>query len=318
MLTSVAREWLVLTVRVAEPEAQAEVAEALIELGGSAVAQAGDRLSTYLEAPAAVDDILRATAARLDEVAPGAWDGLEWSWQRDEDWGESWRRGLQPRRVGERLIVTPTWIEPESRPGDLVLVIDPEMAFGTGEHATTRGALRELEAVVRPGDRVLDVGTGSAILAIAAAKLGAGEVMAVESDPDAMENAGDNLRRNEVADRVDLVHGLVDDEFLALLGPARFEVIVANVLSSVLVPLLGAFHESLVPPGAGAGSVAGAGSAAGGHLILGGILDEEADAVIEAAEAAGFTLLREDLEEEWWGGLFRVQPRRRDRAPRGG
>lgn len=300
-----AKEWLVLSVRVADPAVQDELAEALIGMGGSAVVHEGDRLSTYLAAPAVLEDLLRVAAVRLDEVAPGAGEELEWRWQRDEDWSESWRWGLRPRRVGEQLVVTPSWVEPELRPGDIVIVVDPEMAFGTGEHATTRGALRELEVVVRPGDRVLDVGTGSGILAIAAARLGAGEVLAVESDPDALENAGDNLRRNGVADRVELVHGLVDDEFLALLGPERFEVIVANVLSGVLVPLLGAFHEALVSGGAEGGSEDGA----GGHLILGGILEEEADAVIEAAAAAGFTLLREDLEEEWWGGLFGVRSR---------
>lgn len=303
-----AREWLVLTVPVTDGTAQDEVAEALIELGGSAVVQEGDRLSTYLEAPAELDGFLREAAARLDELVPGAGPLLEWRWQGDEDWTESWRWGLRPRRVGERLIVTPSWVEPEARPDDIVIVVDPEMAFGTGEHATTRGALRALESVVRPGDRVLDVGTGSAILAIAAARLGAGEVLAVESDADALENAGDNLRRNGVADRVELLHGLVDDEFLALLGPARFEVIVANVLSGVLVPLLPAFREALVPAGRGAAGEAG--GMAGGHLILGGILDEEADAVIAAAAAAGFTLLTEDLEEEWWGGLFQVGPSR--------
>lgn len=297
---SAAREWLVLVVRVADPAVQAEVAEVLIELGGSAVVQDGDQVSTYLEAPADLDALLRDVASHIEAVAPGSGQGLEWHWQRDEDWSESWRWGLRPRRVGEHLVVTPSWVEPEGRAGDIVIVVDPEMAFGTGEHATTRGALRALETVVRSGDRVLDVGTGSAILAIAAARLGAGEVLAVESDPDAIENAGDNLRRNAVADRVELLHGLVDNEFLALLGPGRFEVIVANVLSGVLVPLLPAFHASLVPGRSGGG----------GYLILGGILDEEADAVISAAHAAGFTLLREDLEEEWWGGLFQVAENR--------
>jgi ribosomal protein L11 methyltransferase len=174
------------------------------------------------------------------------------------------------------------------------------MAFGTGEHATTRGALRALESAVRPGDRVLDVGTGSAILAIAAARLGAGEVLAVESDPDALENAEDNLRRNGVADQVELLHGVVDDEFLALLGPARFDLIVANVLSGVLVPLLPAFLAALAPAGQGRDE------RGPGRLILGGILEEEAESVIDAAREAGFTLTAEDFEDEWWGGLFRV------------
>jgi ribosomal protein L11 methyltransferase len=283
---------------VSAPEAQGEVAEELIGLGGTAVAQEGDRLTTYLAAPADLDSFLRGATERLGGIV--AEPELEWRWQEDEDWAQSWRWGLKPRRVGEHLIVTPSWVEPETVPGDTVIVIDPEMAFGTGEHATTRGALRAVESVMRPGARVLDVGTGSAILAIAAARLGAGEVLAVESDPDALENAQDNLRRNGVLDRVELLHGLVDDEFLAVLGPGRFDLIVANVLSGVLVPLLPAFRTSLAPASAGAPGPNG------GHLILGGILEDEAEAVIDAALEAGFDLVAEDFEEEWWGGLFRV------------
>ncbi len=297
----VPKEWLVLTVRVSPPEAQGEVAEALIALGGSAVMQEDDRLTTYMGAPADPDLFRREAAERLGELVPGAELELDWRWQQDEDWAESWRWGLKPRRAGEHLVVTPSWAEPELLPGDIVIVIDPEMAFGTGEHATTRGALRALESAVRAGDRVLDVGTGSAILAIAAARLGAGEVMAVESDPDALENAQDNLRRNGVAERVELLHGLVDDEFLELLGPGRFDLIVANVLSGVLVPLLPAFLTALAPAGSGPGE------REAGRLILGGILEEEAETVIDAARHAGFILVVEDLEDEWWGGLFRVR-----------
>lgn len=295
------KNWLVLTVRASSPDLEGAVADGLIELGGTSVSQEGDTLTTWIEVPDDPEPFAAAAAERLRQLVPGAELEIEWSVQGDEDWSESWRRGLRPRRMGERLIVAPSWTEPERRPGDLVIVVDPEMAFGTGEHATTRGALRALEAAVRPGDRVLDVGTGSAVLAIAAAMLGAGEVMAVESDPDAIENAQDNIRRNGVADRVEFVHGLVDDDFLERLGPGRFDVIVANVLSGVLVPLLPAFHGSLTPPRQDREGNC--------ELILGGILEDEADQVIEEAAGAGFRLLAEDLEEEWWGGRFEALAR---------
>jgi ribosomal protein L11 methyltransferase len=186
-------------------------------------------------------------------------------------------------------VVAPTWTAPEKRAGDRVISIDPEMAFGTGEHATTRGALRFLEQCVQPGYRVLDVGTGSAILAIGAALCGAAHVLGVEYDEDAIINARDNIVRNKVDGIVELDTAMVDDAYLRARGDAVYDIIAANVLSSVLTPMLSAFYRAVKPAG---------------HLILGGILEGEADDMIDAAAAAGFRLLAEDLEEEWWGGLF--------------
>jgi ribosomal protein L11 methyltransferase len=167
-------------------------------------------------------------------------------------------------------------------------VIDPEMAFGTGEHGTTRGALRFIERVVQPGARVLDVGTGSAILAIGAAMLGATRVIGVDNDADAILNARDNIVRNGVADVVVLEEGFVDVAYLAAQGDSAFDVIVANVLSGVLKPLLASFFTSVVP---------------GGFVILGGILEEEAEEMLDALARAGFVVTGEDLENEWWGVL---------------
>lgn len=285
--------WLVLRAEAEGAEERAAVAEALIALGGAAIEEQGDALVTYVMPPRDPEAFL-AEAEETLRAAAGREARLSWSWQANEDWSERWRRGLGARRVGRRLVVTPSWVRPRSRRGDIVIVIDPEMAFGTGEHATTRGALRLLEAALEPGDRVLDVGTGSGILAIAAARLGAREVLAVESDPDAVTNAADNLERNGVAERVELRCDVVDAAYLRALGPRRFDVIVANILSGVLVPLLGAFNEALD---------------AGGRVILGGILREEAERVAAAARAAGFELVETDEEEEWWSALLRVAGR---------
>ncbi len=285
--------WLVLRVEAEGAEARAAVAEALIALGGTAVEEQGDALVTYVAPPGDPEAFL-AQAEETLRAAAGPEMRLSWTWQADQDWQERWRRGLRARRVGRRLVVTPSWIQPRTRPDDIVIVIDPEMAFGTGEHATTRGALRLLESAVAEGDRVLDVGTGSGILAIAAARRGARSVLAVESDPDAVINASANLERNGVAERIELRCDVVDAQYLRELGPRRFDVIAANILSSVLVPLLGAFRESLDE---------------GGRVILGGILREEAERVVAAAQEAGFELAAVDEEEEWWSGLLRVAGR---------
>jgi ribosomal protein L11 methyltransferase len=212
---------------------------------------------------------------------------VTWDWVAEADWSKEWRRGLGARRVGDRFIVTPTWIEPEAE-DRIVITIDPQMAFGTGEHATTRGMLRLMERAVRNGDTVLDAGAGSAILAIAAVKLGAAHADAVESDPDAIENAQENIDRNGAAGSIDLVCELVDTTWLAQRN-AHYDVIVANVLSGVLRPLLPSFLDALRPDG---------------RLLLSGILQTEADGMIDAARAAGFALAAEDREEEWWSGLL--------------
>jgi ribosomal protein L11 methyltransferase len=275
------KRWLVVSARPSA-DAREAVAEGLLALGGTAVQEQEGALVSYLPPPEDLDIWLALARSTLHT-------DIEWRWQDDEDWAQTWKRGLQPRRVGRHFIVAPTWTVPDTRAGDRVIVIDPEMAFGTGEHATTRGALRFLEQIVQPGDRMLDVGTGSGILAIGAALAGAQEVLAVEYDEDAILNARDNITRNRTDGIVRLTTAMVDEKYLEP-HAGTFDMVAANVLSSVLQPLLPAFRRTLKP---------------GGFLILGGILESEADDMIEAAGAAGFTLQAEDLEEEWWGGLFR-------------
>lgn len=280
--------WYVRIASPSEPEADL-LAEGLVASGATSVQQEPGGIVTYLpdegEGDTRIDELRRT----LESIAGRA---LELTCERraDEDWTREWRRGLDARRVGERLILTPTWIEPAAQPGDIVIAIDPQMAFGTGEHATTRGVLQLLEGVVTPGMRVLDVGTGSAVLAIVAAKLGAAHVLAAESDPDALINAAENVARNGVEGTVELCEALVDGAWLARHADPPFDLIVANVLSSVLRPLLPAFHAALRPAGA---------------LILSGILREEAAGMQESASGAGLSLGGEVREEEWWTALLR-------------
>ena len=283
-----ARRWLVVTLTAPSDAPQDALVEGLFALGATSVEERGSELVTFVPDPGDVATWLTAARRQLAAIAQRE-TVIAWRWQDDEDWSESWKRGLRPRRVGRSFIVAPSWTEPEVRAGDRVIVVDPEMAFGTGEHATTRGALRFLEQATQPGARILDVGTGSAILAIGAALLGAAEVIAIDSDADAILNARDNVARNAVAERIRLEHGLVDSDYLARAGAERFDIIVANVLSGVLRPLLPDFRRALK---------------AGGHLILGGILEHEADDMLDACALAGFDVIAEDLEDEWWGVLL--------------
>jgi ribosomal protein L11 methyltransferase len=221
-------------------------------------------------------------------VLPEGGAEVRWEWLENQDWAAEWKRGLGPREITPRLVVKPTWTSWDAAPGQIVLDVDPQMAFGTGEHATTRGCLRLLDSVIRPGDRVIDVGSGSAILAIAAVRLGASEALAVEYDPDANLNAYENLAQNGVEGRVTIVEAMADPAFLQEQG--TFDVILANILSGVIRPLLPSFRRSLAPEG---------------RLIVSGILRTEHAAVVEDAVAAGFRVDQVDQEEEWWSALLR-------------
>src|SRR6185503_17955519 len=162
------------------------------------------------------------------------------------------------------------------------VVIDPGMAFGTGDHASTLGVLRLMQRVLEPGIVVADLGAGSAVLSIAAARLGASRVFAIELDGDALGNAQENIDRNGVSDVVHLFEG--DAEvLLPLVAPV--DLIVANIISSVLVELLPLMARALPP---------------GGFAVLGGMLHDEEPAILDIVAADGWRVVESDTEEDWW------------------
>ena len=198
------------------------------------------------------------------------------------DWRERWRDGLGARTIG-RLTVAPSWAVPACRrPPAGTIIIDPESAFGTGEHGSTRSALLLLDRHVRPGDRVLDLGSGSGILAIAAARLGAARATGVELDEEAEPVARKNAARNGVTERVAFVTG--DAAVLApLLGPV--EVVLSNILFAANAALLPAIRGAL---------------AADGVAIFAGMETVEREAFLDPLEAAGLAPLDEVVDDGWW------------------
>jgi ribosomal protein L11 methyltransferase len=195
------------------------------------------------------------------------------------DWTVKWRDGIEARHFG-RLTVTPSWI-PAPRDG-ITVTIDPESAFGSGEHGSTRAALTLLERHLRPGDRVLDLGSGSGILAIAAVKLGASRATGIEIDDDANEVALVNARRNGVANAVEFLTGDAAD-LAPLLGPA--DLLLSNILRTVNTALLPAIAAALP---------------AGALAVFSGMETPEGPLFRPELDKAGFVPVEEATDAGWW------------------
>ncbi len=264
------------------------LADALLDLGGRAVQVADGAGTTYLSETVEVPDDPRDLARLLEEQSGLDSVRVEYDWQEQADWAELWKVGLDARRITERLVVTPSWIEPDAGPDDMVLVLDPGMAFGNAEHGTTRGCLRLLDGTVRDGDELLDVGAGSAVLSIAAAMLGAHRCLAVEGDELAIETARENAARNSVAERVDVRHAHVDAGAIVHLG--RFDGVMCNIEGHLLAPLLPGLTAAVRP---------------GGWLLLSGILAEQWSWFEKKVSSDEFARAEVDADGEWRSGLFR-------------
>ena len=244
----------------------------------------------YLPEDARLESSLLALAERIAALRhAGAALGagtISHSFVTDEDWAETWKAYIHTEKIGERIVVRPTWEEYTPSADEIVIELDPGAAFGTGAHATTAMCLRWLEHLVSPGMRVYDVGCGSGILAVAAAKLGAGEVIAMDYDPVAVSVAEENIRQNNV-------HNVVaceSDLLSACEGAAPAELITANIIADVIVRLFAQLDRHLAP---------------GGTLLASGIIDDRIADVEHAAAQHGFTVLDMTCEKEWAAMIIR-------------
>jgi ribosomal protein L11 methyltransferase len=200
----------------------------------------------------------------------------------EEDWADAWKAYFPVLRVGRRLVIRPSWRRHRRREGDVVVVMDPGMAFGTGLHPTTRLCLAGIEAMadrgVLDGARVLDVGCGSGILALAALRLGAVSAIGVDTDPIAIESTLANARRNRLARRLRARVGSLPS------GASPFDVVLANLIAGVLVPLARPLRDELRP---------------GGWMLASGIFIDRAAEVTAAFEDAGIAVVERTVEGDW-------------------
>ena len=242
-------------------------------------------VKAYFEEGASTPETLAFVRARLSELAHMdlGFDlgSLEFTREtvHEQDWAENWKRYYKPFRAGERIVVKPSWEPYEPFPEDLVIEMDPGMAFGTGTHETTYMCLQMLERYVRPGSACIDVGTGTGILAIAAAKLGAQDVLAIDLDEQAVAVAKENIQKNGMEQ---VVHAQAGDLLKDSIGKA--DVIVANIIADVICALCGPAKAHICP---------------GGAFICSGIIREREEDVLRALRQAGYAVDCRIARGEW-------------------
>jgi len=267
--------WIEVHVRCDDSSQRDAIVAALVAAGAAGVQEVEDGLRTHLPSGAELGAVEAAVRAGGSEAS------MSYANVGEIDWASRWPARVGVQRVG-RIAVAPPWLADQIADAEIPIVIEPATAFGTGEHETTRGILALMQQTVEPGDVVADLGAGSAVLSIAAAKLGASRVAAVEIDEQAMGNAEENVERNGVSDRVTIIHGDAA-VLLPLVAPVR--VILANIISSVLISLMPSMSRALT---------------ADGVMILAGILREERETMLGVLAAHGWRADGEDAEEAWW------------------
>ncbi len=205
----------------------------------------------------------------------------------EEEWSTAWKKYYHPIRVGQRLVVVPAWEKYESSPDDIIVKMDPGMAFGTGTHETTRLVCGLIEKYLTPGERMLDVGTGSGILAICASKLGAKECFAYDIDPVAVRVARENCKDNDCDNITCDVSDLLADVYT---NGGQYDFAVANIVADIIIrmaPDVGKYLRK------------------GAYLITSGIIERYAGDVRDAMTAGGFTLVEEAMESDWVAMVYK-------------
>ena len=203
---------------------------------------------------------------------------------KDQDWMESWKQHYQPIPIGQRLEILPAWAERRS-PARLAVRINPGMAFGTGTHPTTQLCLELMETYLRPGTQVFDIGCGSGILSVAAARLGAASVGAVDTDPASVASTRENCELNQVASQVEIEQGSLHTILAGRFGSPQAPLVVANILSSVILGLFESGLADAVEPG--------------GILLLSGILEDQVEEILQTGGENGLAHLETRRIEDW-------------------
>ncbi len=285
-------KWAQVTVTISQ-EASEAVANRLFDLNALGVeirdtqppTSSSATLVTYFPMNDLVGDRLQKVQQFLDQLPawgiPAGRSSVSLKAIQEADWAEEWRSSFSPQKIGDCIVVAPTWIEIVPKPSEVLIRLDPGMAFGTGQHPTTRLSIRLLEKTIKGNEILADIGTGSGILSIAAAKLGARQIDAVDLDESTLPVASKNFQLNDVASVVRLQAGNGLD---ACNG--KYDIIIANILTKVLLPMIPELPQSLN---------------VGGAVILSGIMTHELAQVVKALRLQQLSPINIEQDEEWVG-----------------
>lgn len=276
--------WIDITIK-ADPQLLEELSASFFEIGCQGIHENDDSFTLYF-AEAAWDDDLKMAVKQILEKKKINETDIGFHVLKDENWNEQWKEHFKTFRVGNNLIVKPDWENYTAKAREKVITISPKMAFGTGHHATTQLILKELEGIIKPAVTVLDAGTGSAILAIAAARLGASKITAFDVDSVAIENAQENTNLNGVSDRIDLKCCKLQE-----IERADYDCIIANINRNVLLELAGSFKDY---------------AHVGTLLLLSGLLVTDRDVVADAYAQGGWKLKKKTRQDEWMCLTFKI------------
>lgn len=287
--------WVEITVNATDESAEA-VSNILIEegCGGTATSslvksekQTKNDIMGYLPVDDRLEDRLQNIRERVkalpDLELSLVSDEITLKWVQDEEWASAWKKFFKPLKIG-RIVIRPTWEQYSPQPDDIVIDLDPGMAFGTGSHPTTKLCLEALQDYVKGGETVLDMGTGSAILAMAAARLGAARVVGLEIDPVAVEAAVENVKRVNLEDTIKIERADSPSTF-----EGQADIVLANIIAKVIINMAEGLASKVKP---------------GGVLIASGIVVERSQEVIDTLTGLGLKLHEVRQEGDWVALVF--------------
>lgn len=293
-------DWIEIAVEV-DGEAAEAVAEVLERYGhqGVAIERAGFFIDTWEDEIPPADKLVVKAYMPADQDAPDKQQQLrdalrymgtlldipepQFRSVQETDWAEAWKQHYKPLRIGRRVYIRPSWIEVDDvQAEDVLIALDPGMAFGTGTHPSTQLCLIALENLVQPGQTVLDLGCGSGILSIAAAKLGARQVRALDTDSVAVEVTEENARLNEVGAQIDSAQGTLP---LLLANGEQFDLALVNILAKVIVAMCAEGLGQVLKPG--------------GVGVFGGIIHDQAEEVEAALRSTGLEPYKRHPSGDW-------------------